>query len=140
MAYNVSLVDARGDAATIEVAPDRPARLTRDEKAATNHQHEAVWAAHAARTRSLERRRLLEERLADPTETPDGLVGRFLAPPLFTEDYAHALGTLYTAAYDPSAGTMELLWPDAAWRSGFGAFEEKERVVTYLQKTTDEPR
>ena len=51
-----------------------------------------------------------------------------------------ALGTLYTATYAPEAGAMELLWPDAAWRCGFDAFEEKERVVTYRQKTTDEPR
>jgi predicted choloylglycine hydrolase len=115
MAYNVSIVDARGDVATVEVAPERPAVVSRS-NVATNHQRDSDWDAHATRTRTVERKCFLEERLADPAETKDHFVQSFLEPPIYNVEYEQAFGTLYTAAYEPGSGTMEVFWPRERWR------------------------
>jgi hypothetical protein len=46
--------------------------------------------------------------------------------------YEQAFGTLYTAAYAPASGTMDLLWPRERWRRSFSDFAETELVVEYL--------
>lgn len=130
MAYNVSLIDARGELATVAVAPDRPASITRS-PVATNHQGDETWTAHAERTHTRERERVLAERLGDPAVERASFVQSFLEAPLYNTDYEHAFGTLYTAAYAPASGEMELLWPGRRWRRSFVDFEEEELVVPY---------
>jgi len=131
MAYNVSILDAHGDLATVEVAPDRPASVS-GAKVATNHQGDRERTAHAVRTHTLERERFLTKRLDAPDATGDAMVEAFLGSPLFNTDYEHAFGTLYTAAYAPTAGTVDILWRHARWRRSFDDFEEADEVVTYL--------
>ena len=106
MAYNVSVVDARGELAMVAVAPDQPASITRS-PVATNHQADEAWTAHATRTHTHERESFLRARLGDPGTDRGALVRAFLAPPLYATDYEHAFGTLYTAAYAPASGAME---------------------------------
>jgi predicted choloylglycine hydrolase len=131
MAYNVTVADARGAFATVQVGPDRPAAISRDAKVATNHQGDAEGSAHAVRTHSLERERSLKDRVDDPAETRDRFVRSFLASPIANSDYERAFGTLYTATYEPAAGTMGLLWPGERWRRSFSDFAESERLVEY---------
>jgi len=130
MAYNVSVLDASGAHATVEVGPEHAAVVSHD-RVATNHQRHDLWPAHAVRTATEERKQVLEQRLDDAGETRAGFIDGFLEAPLFGTDYAHALGTLYTATYAPAGRWMELRWRDHAWRRSFAAFEEEELLVAY---------
>jgi predicted choloylglycine hydrolase len=127
-AYNITLLDAGGAAATVQVAADRrpyvaPAPL------ATNHQRGVAWPEHARATRTLERERRLTALLSDPATGADDLAAAFLAPPLYTRAFADGFGTLYTAVQRPAAGTVDYRWPGAAWHQSLAAFEEGERVI-----------
>ena len=64
MSYNVTVLDAAGQRATVYLAPDRPARVT-DLPVATNHQGRVEWEPYAAAIRSVERQEHLEHLLAD---------------------------------------------------------------------------
>jgi predicted choloylglycine hydrolase len=64
-AYNLTLVDAGGDAVTVFVGPDRAPRAERP-AVATNHQEAADWPEHERATRSVERRARLDELVAEP--------------------------------------------------------------------------
>ncbi|HVH42644.1 MAG TPA: C45 family peptidase [Labilithrix sp.] len=130
MAYNVTVLDARGDYATVQVAPDRPVEVSRA-RVATNHQGTTELTELATRTRSVEREEVLEKRLADPKQTREALVRSFLAEPVYSTNWAQAFGTLYTAAYDTKSLEVEILWPDSRWRRSFADFEEAEIVVDY---------
>jgi predicted choloylglycine hydrolase len=76
MSYNVTIVDRKGEHATVHVAPDRPAIATR-KRVATNHQRRIEWPEQARFSRTLERQRHLESLLADP-----GPAGRGADPEL----------------------------------------------------------
>lgn len=128
MAYNVSVLDATGAHAVVQIAPDR-APLVLQKPVATNHQETGEWSAYAHRTLSVERERILYERLADPATDADALVGAFLAPPLFAADWDRSFGTLYTAVYAPRRGTVTWLWPGASITQGFDDFREQELSV-----------
>jgi len=128
MSYNVSLVDARADHATVFVAPDRPAEVTRH-AVCTNHQLQVEWPEHAQRTRTVERERFLADRVADPTETLDSLVSRFLHPPLYHAVNPERWRTLYTACYLPRDGSVNYLWPMDCWTQHFDSFTE--RALTF---------
>jgi hypothetical protein len=113
------------------VAPDRAA-VVRDERLATNHQEAIEWPEHAELTRTVERRRFLEEKLDTPGETARSLAGAFLEAPLFRADYARGWGTLYTAIYSVARGEGELRWRGLPeWRFSFERFEEREQRVAY---------
>jgi hypothetical protein len=72
---------------------------------------------------TVERRGFLEARLADPAETENRFVGRFLRPPL-------SFGTLYTAACYPGTLAVEYRRPhQSALRQTFADFPEDERSV-----------
>jgi hypothetical protein len=45
----------------------------------------------------------------------DDLISAFLRPPLYRSLAASTWGTVYTAAYAPTTGTLTLLWPDDQW-------------------------
>lgn len=131
MAYNVTLVDAAGEAATVWVGPDRPAKVAASPVAA-NHQGLVEWDRYAKVTSSPEREAFLEARLSDPAETVESLTGRFLLPPLFTSQYARGWGTLYTAVYRPKGRSVDFVWPGLFWPLSVSAFEEGERVVEFV--------
>ena len=129
-AYNVTLLDRGGDAATAYLAADRRP-LVAPTRAATNHQRAVEWPEHARATRTLERERRLRALLG---EREDDAIAAFLAPPLRTTAYGDGFGTLYTAVHRPGAGAVDYLWPGAAWRQSFDAFHEGTRTIA-LQST-----
>lgn len=126
MAYNVSLVDARGEFAVVEVGPDRPALVRRD-AVATNHQAAddvsrprpdgptsggtpEFSIRYARATSTHERERFLREALSDKRQTPATLEQQFLGEPLFSCEYERGWGSLYLARYDPAACAVHLRW------------------------------
>jgi predicted choloylglycine hydrolase len=127
-AYNLTLLDRGGAAATAYVAADRRLRVERT-LAATNHQRAVEWPEHARATRTLERERAILALLGEPGVREDDLVAAFLEPPLRATDYGGGFGTLYTAVHRPAHGAVEYRWPGAAWRQSFGAFEEGTRAI-----------
>jgi predicted choloylglycine hydrolase len=130
MAYNVSVVDALGTYATVQVAPDRPAAVLRS-GVATNHQGHVEWPAHASLTATTERERFLAARLADPEESRERLARRFLERPLYSRDYERAFGTLYTALYLPARGELELTWPGRTLARSFADFAPQEFSLAF---------
>ena len=127
-AYNLTLLDRSGDAATA-LPRRRPARCASSARcAATNHQRAVEWPEHARATRTLERERAILALLAEPGTRAEDLIAAFLEPPLHTTAYADGFGTLYTAVHRPAEGAVDYLWPGASWRQSFAAFEEGERV------------
>ncbi len=60
MSYNITVVDKSGDYATVHVAPDRQARVTKD-RIATNHQQTIEWQEQANFSKTLERKEYLEK-------------------------------------------------------------------------------
>ena len=130
MAYNVSVIDAVGAFATVQVGPDRPVAVLHA-PVATNHQGVIEWPAHALLTSTAERERFLGSRLADPHESPELLASRFLEQPLYNRDYEHAFGTLYTAVYRPLRGSVELLWPGRSLVRSFLDFAPEELQISF---------
>jgi predicted choloylglycine hydrolase len=134
MAYNVTVVDARGRFATVRLAPDREPEVT-DRRAAANHQGAIEWPEHAAITRSAERAAALDACLAPrhaarAQSLPD-FVSRFLHPPIYSSAFDRGWGTLYTAAYDPKARSASFLWPTQRMDQSLEAFTETELAVAY---------
>lgn len=123
MCYTVGVVDRAGAIATVFLNPDRPARVVAD-AIATNHQpigpigpiDQPVleWPEHAKLTGTVERHAVLARVLADPSESLGSLIQRFLAAPLHAHDHARRFATLYTAAYYPARGEVELHWQTVA--------------------------
>ena len=132
MAYNVTVLDRRGDFATALLAPDRPTVVSR-KPVATNHQGEVEWPEQARFSRTLERERFLTERLADPRTSAEGLIGAFLRAPLYATDYGNGFGTLYTAVYRPEQGVAEFRWPGRRWCQSFDRFREGRRSIRYAR-------
>jgi predicted choloylglycine hydrolase len=127
---NVTLVDRSGDFMTVYLAPDRPARFHRT-PVTTNHQETVEWPEYARSVRSVERREFLTRLVADPALTTDGLIAAFLAPPLYAGSHLTGSGTLYTAAYFPADGRMELRWPGDRWSESFDSFQALQHTETY---------
>jgi predicted choloylglycine hydrolase len=118
MTYNLTLVDAQGDAMTAFVAPGSPPLFT-DAHVATNHRgYVPEDPEHAARFRSVERQRYLCDVLAGRPSACE-LTEMFLDSPLYSTEYARAFGTPYTAVYRPSEGAVEYRWPASSWRRTF---------------------
>lgn len=128
MSYNVTVLDRSRDFATVYLTPDRPAVVAHT-PVATNHQERVEWASHARFTATVERERFLLQRLTLHPETQDRFIQAFLRPPLYSTAFAQGFGTLYTAAYRPDLGEMELHWPGTAWYQKFGQFTEDMRRV-----------
>jgi len=127
LAHNVAVLDRTGRAAIARVCPDRPLQLA-PTLAAGNRQGPTEWPEHAAFCGTQERERALEQLLDQAGSTLPALLERFLAPPLHRPPGVHAWGTVYAAAYDADALTMDLLWPDDSWRLSLADFAEGERV------------
>lgn len=128
MAYNIVVLDARGDFATVFTGPDAPA-IVRKVPVSTNHQGRIEWPRHARATDTLAREQHLYARLADASTTPEALVADFLRPPLYSRDYARGFGTLYTAVYRPESRSADYLWPDLALPQSLGTFTAGRRRI-----------
>lgn len=130
MAYNVTVLDARGHCATVYMSPDRQAVVTRV-AVATNHQGKVDWASHERATASVRRERFLLQRLSLHAEPQDTFVGAFLKPPLYSLAFDLGFGTLYTAALRPKQGTLTYHWPGDQWLLDLNHFQSSERHVSY---------
>jgi predicted choloylglycine hydrolase len=116
--YNVALVDTAGRHATVFVAPDEPAVLSRIETT-TNHRLDHVEHPEiAARFNSVGRRTRLDE-LRGGDASGERIVAAMLLPPLRNDRFDIGFGTLYTAEYRPAAGTATWHWPGASWTRRF---------------------
>ncbi|MFB9378465.1 C45 family autoproteolytic acyltransferase/hydrolase [Kineococcus gynurae] len=128
MTYNVTLLDATGASVTAHVGPDRPAEI-RPVSCATNHRWtEPVDPAHAARYRSVERLDLLGG-LQEEGADADAMVAALLEAPLYTRDYAHGFGTVFTADYRPAEGTLTYRWPGIVWERRFDSPDATVDVI-----------
>ncbi|MEZ5116978.1 MAG: C45 family peptidase [Candidatus Nanopelagicales bacterium] len=127
LAYNVSLLDRTGASAIVEISPDRPLRVAATATAG-NRQGATEWPEHAAFCGTVEREECLAVSMDDPALTLPGLVDAFLRPPLQRPVADHPWGTVYVAAYDADALTLDLLWPEQSWRLALDHFVEGERV------------
>jgi predicted choloylglycine hydrolase len=127
LAHNLTMVDVAGEVLTAYLSPDREP-IFRAFPAATNHQGIVEWPEQARATRTVERERCIIELLQEVDATADGFEEAFLRAPLFSTAYANGFGTLYTAAYRPTEGFVDLRWPTSSWRLGFDAFEEAEHT------------
>jgi predicted choloylglycine hydrolase len=126
---NLSLLDRGGEHVTAYVGPGRQVRFV-DTPVTTNHQGTVEWPEYARAIRTEERERCLLDLLDDGDISRDGLLQRFLEPPLHNRRYAEGFGTIYTAAYDPAAGSVQYLWPDhEPWELSLGAFSPGSRTV-----------
>ena len=116
--YNVALVDTCGSHATVFVAPDQPAVVSRLH-ATTNHRLDRVeHPTTAARFNSVGRLARLQQLRTDGASN-EQLVDAMLQPPMRNDQFDIGFGTLYTAKYDPSAGTATWYWPETSWTRGF---------------------
>lgn len=128
MAYNVTLVHASGEHATVYLSPDRVPIIV-DSKVATNHQVEIEWSDYAFLTGTIERKRLLEELILSPVETEASMINHFLRPPLYNINFEKFFGTLYTIVYRLEKGEAEVHWPGVAIKQAFSNFKE-DRVLS----------
>ncbi len=132
MSYTLTLTDRQGQAATVMLAPDRPAIVT-GERHATNHQLGVEWPRHGRESRTVERAAFLAATLAEPRIDTAALRRRFLEAPLHSRRYGAGFGTVYTAFYRPALGTVELAWPGVPpIHERLDAFVETERSIRFV--------
>jgi predicted choloylglycine hydrolase len=127
MAYNVTLLDRDGDAATAYIGPDRALRRV-DERVVTNHQHHSGTDEFARVSHSQERADALAEAL-DTDGDEEAAIRAFLAEPVYNRNFSRQFGTLYTAVIRPSAGCVDYRWPSSLWRQSFDGFTPGEHTV-----------
>jgi predicted choloylglycine hydrolase len=138
LAHNLTVVDASGDVLTAYLSPDREP-IFREFPAATNHQGIVEWPEQAKATRTIEREQRIVGLLEDPGQSADGFADAFLQPPLFSTAYASGWGTLYTAAYRPTAGIVDYRWPTHTWRLGFQEVVEGEHTEVLAEGEATAP-
>jgi len=128
MSYNLTVVDASGEAFTAFLAPDTEPEFFRT-PLATNHRGTVPeFPERAAALRSVPRQERLSALVAT-RPAPEELADAFLAPPLFNNKYSRAFGTLYTALYRPAEGIVEYRWPDQRWQLGFDDTDDTREVL-----------
>jgi predicted choloylglycine hydrolase len=127
-AYNLTILDRAGAAATVYIAADRPP-VVAAVPIATNHQYGVEWEEHARATGTVEREQRMLALLDDPAVGEDAFLDAFLEPPLRSDAYADGFGTLYTAVHRLADRSVEYRWPGARWRQSLDAFEEGSRTV-----------
>ena len=131
MAYNITLLDRHADFATVMIAPNKAAIVTR-ERCITNHQGKVTWPEQAAFSRTQERKRYLDKVLDKRSSVnQQQLLDAFLTPPLHSTQYRQQFGTVYTAIYKPEAGTLSYHWPEGkSWHHQIDQFKEQAFVIT----------
>jgi len=132
LSHNLTVLDRSGESLTAYLSPDREP-IFRAFPAATNHQGIVEWPEQARATRTIERERHIVNLLDDTGVDAEAFIEAFLRAPLFSTAYGSGFGTLYTAAYDVIAGTVDYRWPAHTWRLGFDAFTETEHTEVLAQ-------
>jgi predicted choloylglycine hydrolase len=127
-AYNLTILDRAGAAATVYIAADR-APIVAAVPIATNHQYGVEWEEHARATGSVEREQRMAALLDDPAVDAERFVDAFLEPPLRSDTYGDGFGTLYTAVHRPAERAVDYRWPGATWRQSLDGFEEGSVTV-----------
>lgn len=128
MAYNVMLMDRDGEYATLFLGPDRKPGLIK-KKACTNHQEDIEWPEYARQTQTIERQKAAEVYLKDENMNLDSICKKFLQPPLHQFDVKKSFGTLYSAAWFPTAGEAKLFWKGKELNQSFEEFNEQQITV-----------
>ena len=131
MSYNVTVIDKSGAFKTVMLAPDRAPVVT-DAAFTTNHQGVVDWPENAQFNRTIERSDFLENRLAQNISTDD-LADAFLQTPLYSKRFTEGFGTLYTAVYRPTEGSVQLRWPNENMRQTFAGFQEEYKLIKFNQ-------
>jgi predicted choloylglycine hydrolase len=127
LAHNLTVIDREGRVLTAYLSPDREP-IFRDFPVATNHQGIVEWPEQARATRTIEREQHILQLLQDQDMDAVSFEDAFLRAPLFSTAYGSGFGTLYTAAYRPAEGTVDVRWPAYAWTLGFDRFDEAEHT------------
>ncbi|MGP1273729.1 MAG: C45 family autoproteolytic acyltransferase/hydrolase, partial [Phycisphaerales bacterium] len=128
MAYTFVLLDAHGEFVTAYAAPDRPTAFE-PARATANHQQRVEWPEYCRFVESVRRVDAIGTALAERGVTRDEVIGRFRRPPIRRYDFERGSGTIYTAAYDPKARALEMLWPEERRSYSVDAFEAEEFEV-----------
>lgn len=115
LSYNVAMVDRSGDAALVQLAPDREPVVLRGPGYAANRQGATEWHEHAVMSETVAREAALAEALSGPSPTRAALEQVFLEEPVYRPLARHTWGTVYTASYAVADPSVRLLWPDDAW-------------------------
>ena len=137
MAYNITLLDKQGDFATVMVAPEREAIVTK-ERCITNHQQQVTWPEQARFSKTVERKKYLDKLLKDKSMDKSKIIDSFLNTPLRSSNYAQQFGTVFTAIYQPEQGMMAYHWPDEEpLKVSFDDFVEQTKTVNLETKTSN---
>ncbi|HEY4993609.1 MAG TPA: C45 family peptidase [Nakamurella sp.] len=128
MSYNLTMVDADGEACTAFVAPGQEAEFSAAPVATNHHGLRPEYPERANALQSVPRLDRLTE-LVGRQPSPAELADAFLAGPLYNRDYSRAFGTLYTALYRPREQIVDYLWPEVSWRRGFDDPDGTRSVV-----------
>ena len=131
MAYNITLLDAGGDYATVFVSPDEQPRITRQQNA-TNHQEIISWQAYADMTQTIDRKAVLDHALDSYLYSFSDLVRLYLNAPIYSTQYSRGFGTLYTSIYYPQSQVAEYLWPGFSFSLDFYHHTEPQIYINYL--------
>ena len=111
MSYNVTLTDKWGNAATVFLAPDRPP-MVHPVPWATNHQLGVESPRHGRMSATIERAQILHRMFTETRPDEGTLKTAFLAPPFFSRNYRIGYGTVFSACYRPTEGSVRLIWGD----------------------------
>jgi predicted choloylglycine hydrolase len=129
MAYNVTLLDKNGNFATVMLAPDQAAIVTR-EPCITNHQQHITWPEQAAFSKTIERKEFLEKLLSKKMLKKSELRKAFMKKPLHSTNYTQNFGTVFTAIYQPTKGNLSCHWPnEKPLKQSFEQFVEQDRII-----------
>lgn len=129
MCYSVTLLDRRGEWATVFVAPDRTTEVTAH-RVVTNFQHRVEWTRHATATHAVARHERLRARI-EAGLTLDEVAQSLLVEPLYQTEWDRGYGTLYSAVYRPASGRATLMWPGTDWEQSLDGFTEGHRDIVY---------
>jgi len=126
---NVTVLDRSGDHATVFLDPGRAPQVSRI-LACANHQSPSSSAGMSEAERKSIRRQLAAlAALEDASATLGGVVGKFLAAPLYSRTAASP--TVYSAVYRPAELRVDYLWPGHVMAQRIGGFEPCEYVHDY---------
>ncbi len=128
MSYNLLLLDAGNNFATVYLGPDRTPGVYYTQ-VCSNHQEHIEWPEYATMTQTIERETVVNHYLQDEHMTARKLIKKFLQPPLHNARFEQSFGTLYTSAWYPASGKVKLLWKHKEVVQSFDHFESKKIIA-----------